>query len=79
MSLELLDPTTATQFVDRRKERDPNYTGREHRQFTDSYNGLTPEARELAEGVDGYKLRHRRRFISYEELLDVVRSLGYHR
>ncbi|MBL9122627.1 MAG: hypothetical protein JNG90_03275 [Planctomycetaceae bacterium] len=79
MTMELMEQGTAAPFVDRRQYRSGDaYSGREHRQFSDSYNGLTPEARQLAEAVDGYKLRHRRRFISYEELLDVVRSLGYH-
>jgi hypothetical protein len=80
MTLELVDQATTTPFVDRRQhELGSTYSGREHRQFVDSYDGLTPDARALAEAVDGYKLRHRRRFISYEELLDVVRGMGYHR
>lgn len=79
MTLELAEKEAATPFVERRQQRPGDaYTGREHRQFSDSYNGLSPEARQLADAVDGYKLRHRRRFISYEELLDVVRGLGYH-
>ena len=67
-------------FVDRR-----NYAAgivtpdRERRQFTNSHDGLDPEARELAEAVDEYKLRHRRRFITFEEVLSVFKSLGYHR
>jgi hypothetical protein len=40
---------------------------------------LSPAARELAEAIDGYKLRHRRRFVSHEELLSVIKSLGYHK
>jgi hypothetical protein len=79
MNTELLDRDSAVEpFVDRR-QANPNsaFAGREHRQFVDSYETLSPEARQLAEAVDGYKLRHRRRFISYEELLDVVRTLGY--
>lgn len=80
MTLELIDHAAATPFVDRRQhDPDKAYSGREHRQFSDSYAGLSPEARELADAVDGYKLRHRRRFVSYEELLDVVHGLGYHR
>lgn len=80
MTVELADQATATPFIDRRQHNlDSSFTGREHRQFVDSYDGLTADARELAEAVDGYKLRHRRRFISYEELLDVVRGLGYRR
>ena len=79
MDTELLDRDSAVDpFVERRlTEPNSAYGGREHRQFVDSYDGLSSEARQLAEAVDGYKLRHRRRFISYEELLDVVRTLGY--
>jgi hypothetical protein len=51
----------------------------ERRQFTNSHDGLSPDARELAQAIDAYKVRHRRRFITYEEMLDVVRSLGYHK
>ena len=36
-------------------------------------------AQELARAIDGYKLRHRRRFITYEEMLSVIKSLGYQR
>jgi hypothetical protein len=67
-------------FVDRRSyghgEMSPAY---ERRQFTNSHDGLSPDARELALAIDEYKVRHRRRFITYEEMLAVVRSLGYHR
>lgn len=77
--------TAVEPFVDRR-----NYTGpgtapqreaplRERRQFTNSYEELTPEARDLAQAIDSYKLMHRRRFITYEEMLSVVKSLGYRR
>jgi hypothetical protein len=51
--------------------------GVERRQFTNSHEGLTPDARELAVAIDTYKLHHRRRFITYEEMLTVVKSLGY--
>jgi hypothetical protein len=76
-----MSPTYATSvepFVDRR-----NYTvqtgapQRERRQFTNSHEDLTPDARELAQAIDSYKLVHRRRFITYEEMLAVVKSLGY--
>jgi hypothetical protein len=67
-------------FVDRRT-RDAHYVsgGRERRQFANSYNDLSPEAAELAQAIDGYKVRHRRRFITFEEMLDIVKSLGYDR
>ena len=53
-----------------------NPTG-ERRQFTNSHNDLSPKAAELAQAIDTYKVRHRRRFITYEEMLTVVHSLGY--
>jgi len=67
-------------FVDRR-----NYDAGisrptiERRQFTNSHEELSPDARELATAIDEHKLRHRRRFITYEEMLNVVKALGYHR
>ncbi len=70
----------AGSFVDRRRtttEERPLL--HERRQFTNSHDGLSPEAAELAGAIDEYKLRHRRRFITYEEMLLVVRSLGYHK
>lgn len=78
-----MSPTFATAvepFVDRR-----NYSiqagapQRERRQFTNSHEELSPEARDLAQAIDSYKLVHRRRFITYEEMLSVVKSLGYSR
>lgn len=49
----------------------------ERRQFTNSHEELSSEARELAVAVDSYKVRHRRRFIDYEEMLSVITALGY--
>ena len=49
----------------------------ERRQFVDSFADLSPEARELALAIDAYKIHFHRRFISHEELLTVIRSLGY--
>lgn len=67
-------------FVDRRTY-DPGVglPQRERRQFTNSYEELSPDARDLASAIDEYKLLHRRRFITYEEMLGVVKSLGYHK
>lgn len=65
-------------FVDRRSHKPANSAPiRERRQFTNSHSELSPAARELALAVDEYKLRHRRRFITYEEMLNVVLGLGY--
>jgi hypothetical protein len=70
----------ASGFVDR---RNPVATGQapacERRQFANSHDELSPEAGELARAIDQYKLHHRRRFITFEEMLAVVKSLGYHR
>ena len=69
---------TSTSFVDRRKSSDPGVGGvRERRQFTNSHAELSPEAAELAQAIDQYKLTHRRRFINFEEMLSIVKSLGY--
>ena len=51
----------------------------ERRQFSNSYEELSPEAAELARAIDQYKLFHRRRFITFEEMLGVIKSLGYSR
>ena len=70
--------TPSAPFVDRR-----DYTTSlgaptvERRQFANSHDGLSPAARDLALAVDEYKIRHRRRFVTYEELLGVIASLGY--
>ena len=53
--------------------------GRERRQFADSHDELTADAKELAHAIDAYKLMHRRRFITHDEMLAVFKSLGYHR
>lgn len=49
----------------------------ERRQFGNTHSDLSPEARELGQTIDQYKLVHRRRFITYEEMLSIIRSLGY--
>jgi len=72
--------SSPTNFIDRRSydvsARTPTF---ERRQFTNSHEGLSPEALDLARAIDGYKLHHRRRFITYEEMLAVIKSLGYQR
>ena len=79
--LDTTDPTTTTeQFIDRRNYvSDVGLPGRERRQFSNTHDGLSPSAKELAVAIDEYKLRHRRRFITYEEMLAVMQSLGYHK
>ncbi len=67
-------------FFDRRNpatvERMPNS---ERRQFGNTHDDLSPDAAELARAIDQYKLLHRRRFVTFDEILAVVKSLGYHR
>lgn len=68
----------AASFVNRRDyDHGTAAPGRERRQFTNSHEGLSPEAKELALAVDQYKLAHRRRFITYEEMLCVLKTIGY--
>ncbi len=73
-------PPSPIPFIDRRSpaavEQMPIC---ERRQFGDSHADLSPEAAELARAIDRYKLHHRRRFITFEEMLAVVKSLGYRR
>ena len=66
-------------FVERRSYESSSLPVGERRQFCNSHEGLSPDAQELARAIDQYKLVHRRRFITYEEMLSVVRSLGYTR
>ena len=64
-------------FVDRRQTSSPGASGAERRQFGNTHYGLSPAARELAEAIDSYKLQHRRRYVTYEEMLQVITKLGY--
>ncbi|MDZ4688748.1 MAG: hypothetical protein SH850_27050 [Planctomycetaceae bacterium] len=65
-------------FVDRRASGEDRPLGvPERRQFRASVNTERPAVAELAAAVDGYKLEHHRRFITYEELYDVIAGLGY--
>lgn len=70
-------------FVERR-QRDlgaavAGAAGFERRQFRDGNRSARPEVAELANAIDDYKVAHHRRFITFEELFDVMTSLGYHR
>jgi len=70
--------TVGETFVERRShEFAAGPPALERRQFANSHDSLSPEARDLAVAIDSYKMRHRRRFITYEEMLAVVKSLGY--
>ncbi len=64
-------------FVDRRSSTDNGRQGPERRQFTNSHDGMAPEVAEMAEAIDTYKSSHRRKFITYQEIYDVIFELGY--
>jgi hypothetical protein len=64
-------------FIDRRQTVAAPGSLVERRQFGNSHARLSPDARELAEAIDRYKVQHRRRFITSEEMLNVIASLGY--
>lgn len=70
--------TGESTFVDRRApaSEDANKTD-ERRQFGSSHTGLTEDGRELAIAIDRYKLANHRRYITCDEMLRVITSLGY--
>jgi hypothetical protein len=71
-------PQSSESFQDRRNTNVNRSTpGLERRQFSDSHSELSAEAAELGRAIDQYKLVHRRRYITYEEMLSVMKDLGY--
>jgi hypothetical protein len=64
-------------FQDRRMGTNRNSPGLERRQFSDGHANLSAAAAELGQAIDNYKFENRRRYISYEEMLTVIKSLGY--
>jgi hypothetical protein len=74
-----LTPVGSPNFIERRKSDDSTKPGFERRQFRDGNRSLRPEVAEFADAVDEYKITYRRRFITFEELFEVMTSLGYHK
>jgi hypothetical protein len=74
----LIEQQNSRPFVDRRGSATPREGGPERRQFIASPSS-SPAVAELSEAVDQYKLRHHRRFITFEELYNVLTELGYHK
>ncbi len=64
-------------IVDRRSNPDSQGNAPERRQFASNYDDLSPAGQALGRAIDEYKMRHRRRFITYDEMVSVVESLGY--
>ena len=80
MIQQMPQPTmTDPGFVDRRRSDSSAANTAERRQFRDGQRHSRPDVAELANAVDDYKISHCRRFITFEELLDVMLSLGYHK
>lgn len=73
-------PSTDRPSTDRRQRSTSaraSRAGMERRQFGSSHSGLSAEGRDLAAAIDAYKLEHRRRYITCDEMLVVLKSLGY--
>ncbi len=70
---------SSSEFVDRRNSAAKGNVSVDRRQFGSSYDSLSDEGREFALAIDNYKVQHGRRFINFDEMLDVLRSLGYRR
>ena len=67
-------------FTDRRNPNSRTEApGVERRQFTNSHEELSPNARDLANAIDSYKQQYHRRFLTFEEMISVIESLGYHK
>jgi hypothetical protein len=69
-------PAPATGFVDRRRSQSGS-SRQERRQFGSSHAGLSEAGRELAIAIDQYKVTHHRRYLTCDEMLNVMISLGY--
>lgn len=69
-------PVPATGFVDRRRSQSGS-NRQERRQFGSSHAGLSEAGRELAIAIDQYKVTHHRRYLTCDEMLNVMLSLGY--
>ncbi len=70
-------PNEQAAFVDRRMSSAKSAPGLERRQFSDGHSDLSDEAAELGTAIDQYKLINRRRYITYEEMLAIIKGLGY--
>lgn len=75
------EPSPPLPYPDRRKrstsDSPSSPPGVERRQFGNSYTNLSIEGRELAEAIDRYKIQYRRRYVTTDELLSVLKGLGY--
>ena len=75
----VIEQQNSQPFIDRRAQVASRDGGAERRQFSASVTTANPAIAELSEAVDQYKLRHHRRFVTFEELFSVITELGYHK
>ena len=66
-------------FVDRRRAESTDPNRPERRQFGSSHTGLSDAGRELALAIDQYKIENHRRYLTCDEILQVLKKLGYSR
>jgi hypothetical protein len=69
--------SATAKFVDRRNSMGSDADASERRQFGSSHGGLSEYGRELALAIDEYKVQHHRRYLTCDEMLTVLRGLGY--
>jgi hypothetical protein len=69
--------STAADFIDRRNSVGADDSQTERRQFGSSHIGLSNDGRELALAIDQFKVQHHRRYLTCDEMLKVLTSLGY--
>jgi hypothetical protein len=67
----------SNEFVDRRTTATSDQQQAERRQFGSSHTGLSTAGRELAVAIDEYKVQHHRRYLTCDEMLSVMSTLGY--
>lgn len=73
-----LAPSSADRpFADRRSESASVPAASERRQFGNSHHGLSDDGRDLALAIDRYKLENHRRYLTCDEMLQVLGDLGY--
>ncbi|MDP1560450.1 MAG: hypothetical protein Q8M16_03545 [Pirellulaceae bacterium] len=77
--LELEEAEAAEHFPNRRYRSRSSQEGLERRQFSSNYSELSPAGAELGLSIDSYKVANRRRYVTYDEILQVLSALGYHR
>ena len=70
-------PNEQSAFIERRTSESSAVPGLERRQFSDGHKAISNDAGELGTAIDQYKLINRRRYITYEEMLSIIKSLGY--